>query len=170
MLLVVIAVIAAFFGRQQGPEVKPLVPLAAGIWSLADLLTAFLLLAHFYVNGRRFFGLLAAAYGFTGLLAWPYLATFPGIFQASSTLADGQTSIYLWSIWHYTVPALVICGTLYDSALGRVVSRRAITMGTTIFAISPTVASAAVATLVFTNRHVLPALVVNGHFRPLFCE
>ena len=168
VLLVVVALTAVIFGRDQGPEVKPLVPLAAGIWSLADLLTAFLLLAQFYVNGRRFFGILAVAYGLTGLLTWPYVAAFPGLFQRALTVGDGQTSIYLWSIWHCTFPILVICAALNDSAVGRIASRKRIQVATAFFALVPAIVSVAIAILVFTNRHALPHLIVYGYFQPLY--
>ena len=168
VLLVVVALTAVIFGREQGPEVKPLVPLAAGIWSLADLLTAFLLLAQFYVNGRRFFGILAVAYGLTGLLTWPFVAAFPGLFQAALTIGDGQTSIYLWSIWHCTFPILIICATLSDSSVGRIASRKAIQVATGVFAVVPAIVSITIAALVFTNRHALPLLIVDGHFHPLY--
>ncbi len=38
-------------GLGPGPEIKPFLSITATIWSLADLLTGFLLLAQFYVNG-----------------------------------------------------------------------------------------------------------------------
>jgi diguanylate cyclase (GGDEF)-like protein len=168
VLLVVVALIALLLGREQGPEVKPLVPLAAGIWSLANLLTAFLLLAQFYVNGRRFFGFLAVAYGLPGLLTWPYMAAFPGLFHASLSVGDAQTSIYLWSVWHCTFPVLIICATINDSALGRIVSRKAIKLATAVFAMTPPTLAAAIATLVIEGRNALPHLVVNGHSQLLY--
>ncbi|MBD5654826.1 MAG: GGDEF domain-containing protein [Candidatus Eremiobacteraeota bacterium] len=168
VLLVVVAFIAVLFGSEQGPEVKPLVPLAAGIWSLANLLTAFLLLAQFYVNGRPFFGLLAVAYGITGLLTWPYIATFPGVFHPAFSVGDGQPSIYFWSIWHAAFPVLIVIGTISDSAQGRIVSRKAIEIATAIFVVAPTVVCAAIAILTYGNRNALPHLIVNGHFQSLY--
>ena len=169
-LLVVVSLVALLFGRIQGPQIRPLIALAAGIWSLADMLTAFLLLAQFSVNGRRFFGLLAASYAFSGSLTWPYLAVFPELFRPVLTFGDEQTSIYLWSIWHCLFPLLIICATVDDSALRPIVSRKAIGIATAAFAIVPIVASAAIATLLFTNRASLPLLVVRGKFQPLSHE
>jgi diguanylate cyclase (GGDEF)-like protein len=167
LTLVFVALIAVLFGRGPGPVVKPLVPLAAGIWSLADLLTAFLLLAQFYVNGRRFLGLLAVAYAITGLIAWPYLCAFPGLFQTRApTVADEQISIWLWSIWHCAFPVLIIIANTVDAALGRVVSRREIRATTGMFASVPIVIVAATATVIILGRHALPHLVVAGHFDP----
>ena len=66
--LLIAAFCAALFGQQTGPDLKPFVLVAATVWSLADLLTAFLLLAQFYVNGTVLFGILAGAYASSGVL------------------------------------------------------------------------------------------------------
>ena len=169
LTLVLLSLVVGLLGRGQGPAIEPLIPLTAGIWSLADLLTAFLLLAQFYVNGRRFFSLLAVAYAFTGVLTWPYLAAFPGLFKTSGvTVGDEQTSIYLWSIWHCAFPLFVICATINDSALGRFVSRRAIRTVAGVSIALPLVGGIVIAALVYAQRNALPQLVIHGAFEPLF--
>jgi len=90
LALIEVALLAIRFGSVQGPEVKPFLPVVTTIWALADLMTAFLLLAQFYVNGTTFFTVLAAGYALSGLLTWPYLYAFPGIFNASALSVPEQ--------------------------------------------------------------------------------
>lgn len=88
--------LAAFFALRPGPEIRPLIPITATIWLLADLLTAFLLLAQFYVNGIPLFGILSSAYALSGLLTLPYVAFFPGQFGTGvRSPSDQQISIVL---------------------------------------------------------------------------
>ena len=163
------ALCAALFGQQTGPDLKPFVLVAATVWSLADLLTAFLLLAQFYVSGTVLFGFLAGAYAASGILTWAYLAAFPGLFRGGpSTLGDQQVSIYMWAIWHCTFPALVIASTFASAALGRFTSRRKISVATGLIFIAPLVASAVICAFVFSTRDLLPLLAVDGHFTPLW--
>ena len=166
--LLVAGALALLFGLSQGPEIKPFIPLSATIWSLADLLTAFLLLAQFYVNGRMSFGCLAGAYAFTGFMTWPYLAAFPGIFRAPLSIGDGQTSIYLWSIWHCTFPTLIIFAAANTTVLNRIVSRRMIRFATGFIAATPPIVTGIIAAIIYGCRDKLPHLVIAGHFQPLF--
>jgi diguanylate cyclase (GGDEF)-like protein len=136
---------------------------------LADLLTAFLLLAQFFVNGRILIAVLAAAYAFSGLLSCTYLASFPGVFRAAALpLADQQISVALWLIWHSTFPVLAVCAALNDSTLARIMARRAIQLTTGLIIAAPFIAAAAVSALVFAYRHALPIFVNSGHFEPFF--
>ena len=155
------AILAALFGRAPGPDYVPLLSIAATVWSLADLLTAFLFLAQFYVSGRLFYGVLAAAYAFGGLLTWGYLATFPHLLSTAKP-APGQEQLpfCFWLIWHCTFPILVSAAALIDSPLKRVVSRRAISALTGVIALVPAIAAAAVYAGLVANRDALPWLVV----------
>jgi diguanylate cyclase (GGDEF)-like protein len=167
--LLVAAVFAALFGQQTGPDLAPFVLVAATVWSLADLLTAFLLLAQFYVSGTVLFGFLAAAYASSGILTWAYLAAFPGIFHSGPTThGDQQVSIYMWAIWHCTFPALVIAATFASLALGRFTSRKKIHLMTAFITVAPLAVCAAVCTTVYSLRDALPSLSNDGHFTPLW--
>ena len=168
--LIGLAVLAAHFGSIQGPESKPFLPIVATMWALADLMTAFLLLAQFYVSGTTFLTVLAAAYALGGLLTLPYLVAFPGLFRTGTlSVADQQISIYIWIGWHATFPIMVGCSALWDSKLGsrmfsRTGTRNAIwtTILSTVF-----VAAAFTATIV-ARSGALPQLVLNGHFAPVY--
>ena len=79
-LLFSFALLAAKVSLIQGPEIKPILPILATTWALADLMTAFLLLSQFYVNGTTFLTGLGAAYALSGLMTCPYLLAFPNLF------------------------------------------------------------------------------------------
>ncbi len=168
-LLAVATFLAAYLGSAHGPESKAFVAVTATVWSLADLLTAFLLLAQFYVNGSLFLGLTASAYLLTGLLTWPYLVAFPGIVRLDAlSMADDQTSIYLWWTWHATFPALIICANFFDAARGRIVTRGRIKIFTSALVAVPIVVSSVLSALVFAYHDDLPNLLVNGRFQPVY--
>jgi diguanylate cyclase (GGDEF)-like protein len=167
--LVLATSLALRFGNVPGPEIKALIPISVTIWLLADLLTAFLLLAQFAVNGRILIAILVAAYAFSGLLSCTYIASFPGVFRAAVLpLGDQQISVALWLIWHATFPTLVICAALNDSSLARIISRRSIRFVTGAVAAVPVIAATAVSVIVYAYRDSLPHLVTNGHFEPFF--
>ena len=86
-VLTLVTLSAIAFGVVAGPRAAPFVPICATVWSLADLLTAFLLLAQFYVKGTKSFGIVAVAYGLIALFTWPYLAYFPGTFGSAAQCA-----------------------------------------------------------------------------------
>jgi len=121
------ALLAAKVSLIQGPEIKPILPILATTWALADLMTAFLLLSQFYVNGTTFLTALGAAYALSGLLTGPYLLAFPKLFYTGRIpIPEQQTSIWLWSLWHATFPSIVCITAIWDPQLKlRTMSRTA---------------------------------------------
>ena len=88
------------FGDVPGAQIVPFIPIWATFWGAADLLTAYLLLTQFSVNGIRAFIYLGSAYAFAGLLTIPYVAFFPGVFHdPTAAVAPQQVSVYLWLIF-----------------------------------------------------------------------
>lgn len=168
-VLALVAAAAMTFAVVPGPRVAPFVPICATVWSIANLLTAFLLLAQFYVKGTKSFAIVAVAYGLSALFTWPYLAYFPGLFgSAPSPLADQQISPWLWMIWHLSFPILIFVAALQVNRLGTIVSKRKVS-GAMVGIIAGTVlVAAAVSALVIALRFSLPHLVLSGNFQPLF--
>jgi diguanylate cyclase (GGDEF)-like protein len=161
--------LAAQFGHGQGPVLRSAVASAATIWSLADLLTAFLLLAQFYVNGNVFLALTAGAYTLTGTLSWAYLMAMPGVFRIdASALADHKTATYVWLIWHCTFPAIVIFAALNERRFGRIFSRRKIRLLASAVTVLPIFIAIAAHVLLVTYHDALPALIVNGRFQIIY--
>ena len=169
LALVLAGSIAASFGRAPGPEIKPFIPITATICSLADLLTAFLLLAQFYVNGSVASVLFGFVYAFTGYMSLTFVAAFPGLFwSGTDTLGDEQISSVVWWIWHCTFPLVIIYATTGRPARARVVSRRKIELFTAIAVAAPLLVASTLSALIFTYRNALPLVIVHGHFQPVY--
>jgi hypothetical protein len=146
-----------------------LVPITATFWSLADLLTAFLLLAQFCVNGNTAVGVLGVAYAFSGFMSVAFLAGFPGLFRGGAfTIGDEQVASYTWFIWHCAFPTLIIASTLSTSPLGRIVSRRRIRLLAFAIVTVPLLVAVVIFSLVFSYRNGLPHLIAGGHFQPFY--
>jgi PAS domain S-box-containing protein len=156
-------------GAGPGPEIKPFITITATIWSLADLLTAFLLLAQFYVSGRLLFGILAVAYAVSGLCTWPFIAAFPGLIgSAAQTVGHEQIASAMWLVWHSTFPILVVVAALNDSPRARVISRRRVTWATAAGALAPLAFASVVTVLAFTFHDALPHFIIHGQFQPFY--
>jgi diguanylate cyclase (GGDEF)-like protein len=166
--LFVAASLAAIFGRGPGPEIKPLVYVCGTIWSFADLLTAFLFLAQFYVGGRIMFGVLAVAYALSGLLTWFYLWSFHDLFFASSGIGFAQVPAVVWCTWHVTFPVLVMCGVALDSPLKRVVSRSAIAGWTAAIGVAPILMAILTSAAILAFRDSFPHLIIDTQFQPIY--
>ena len=162
------AIVAGTFGLRQGPEIKPLVPIATSFWSIADILTAFLLFAQFYVNGRVSVAILATAYALSGFLTVTYVFAFPGLFLASSTLGQQQISIWCWVVWHCSFPILVAFATLNASGLRRIVSRERIHRTAMLISSASLLAAGAISMVAIACSDVLPRLIISGHFQPIY--
>jgi len=164
---VLLTVLAALFGRAQGPTVIAFLPICATLWATAELLTAFLLLSQFYVAGKLAVAFMGAGYGLMGLLTIPYIFAFPGIFDtAPPSLGDLQTSIWIWTVWHCTFPIMIGITHLVDPTLdvrtipcqtiGRVLAT--VLGGTTFAAILTAFA------IWLSRDHLMRLALPGGHF------
>jgi diguanylate cyclase (GGDEF)-like protein len=167
--LVVVSSCAATFGLARGPVIKPFVPIAVTAWSLADLLTAFLLIAQFYVNGNVSLAILSGAYAFSGCMSVVFLIAFPGLFRSGRlTLGDEQISSVAWYVWHCTFPALLMFAALYRHKFRQIASRRTIRIVAAVSAAAPLVAASTFYAVVYAYRNVLPILIIHGDFQPFY--
>ena len=162
------AVLGIMFGSGLGPEIKPIVPVTTTVWSLADLLTGFLLLAQFCISGRVALAVMAVAYATIGLLSFGYLFTFPGLFSGRFlTPGDLNMFVYFGVVWHLLLPLLVIVSLLIDSPLKRIVSRRAIVLAAIATVTLPVAIAGLIAVGLFLARNALPYLVLSGQLQPV---
>jgi len=161
--------IAIQFARVQGPVVAPFMPMAVTLWTGADALTAFLLLALFWIDGSVYLAYVASAYVVTGALSIPYLINFPGVFvPAGGDVAAEQVSIYIWSAWHLIFALVLTFATLADRRVRRRVAAPH-RFGVLLFCVAGSLsAAAAVAVAVDGAPAILPVLVAGGYFTPLF--
>jgi diguanylate cyclase (GGDEF)-like protein len=170
LVLALVSAVASRFGGGLGPHSSAFIPVVATMWSLADLLTAFLLIGQFAYNGRVALGLLAAAYAFDGLLTWPYLSLFPGVLRAGAPLGDRQVSAYMWFVWHAAFALLVLGSVVADRFVTFVIPRNAIRRAVVTISAATVAAVSAFAALLMAYRDHLPRLVVGGHFQPLWSD
>jgi diguanylate cyclase (GGDEF)-like protein len=166
LVFVGITLASARFDRVPATFIGPFIPICATLWGAADLLTAFLLLTQFSVNGIRAFAYLGSAYTFSGILTIPYIVFFPGLFFAGPQAAGTQqVSAYLWLDWHLVFPLVIAGYRIYDPNFSRrFLSGEHIRAGLRN-GLSILVAGAALTTAVivlFGDR--LPPLFENGHF------
>jgi diguanylate cyclase (GGDEF)-like protein len=167
--LVIAAGFAMFYGREAGPQIKPFVLVAATVWSLSDMLTAFLLLVQFFVGGSVALGILATAYAFTSYMTWAYVAAFPGLLRTAPLAhGDQQVSVYLWTIWHCSFPIMLIVAEVYGLQAGHIASRRKIRIATALISVLTPAAAFATAALVYAHRAELPPMGIGLLLTPLW--
>ncbi|MGD0052059.1 MAG: sensor domain-containing diguanylate cyclase [Vulcanimicrobiaceae bacterium] len=167
LAMLALALASLAFGEHPGPVVVAFIPVVGALWAAAELLTAYLLLSQFTVNGVRLFLVLAAAYAFSALLTIPYVLNFPGALGGAGSPDARQISFVLWSIWHLAFPAIVALGMLRDRGLGDrdEVQMRRDTVGVLAVVTSVCIALSAATYLL---RGMLPVLIDQGRFTPLF--
>jgi len=147
-------------------HVTAFIPICATIWVCADVLTAFLFLGQYNIDGRFSLAILAAAYGLSGLLAVPFLAVFAVGPPAGAEL---QISAWLAATWHCTFPFLIAIGYAVDPETSRRIPHKAI-KPLLLATVGGTVAAALVITAgVYSVSPHVPALVLaHGRFSYLY--
>jgi diguanylate cyclase (GGDEF)-like protein len=167
---VAFTVLATVVGATHLPVIKPIWPILATLWCVADLLTAFLLLNQFSVTGLTAYAGIASAYGVSGLLTIPCILYFPLLFSDRfADLPTQQISIWLWVIWHVLFPLAVLFGSILDPGF----TNRVVACTTVDRVLSFTVRgifalAIAISVGLFILRSHLPILVVSGAYQPLF--
>jgi len=154
------------FAKTRLPEVWPFLPVYQSALAICDLVTAVLLFAQFGFVRSRGLLLLGGAYVFSALMALAHLLSFPGLFGPSGALGgNGQTTAWLYFLWHAAFPAAVIGYALADSP-----DRRAPPGGVRreiVASVAGAVSAAAVFVLLTTVGHdVLPAIMQGNRDAP----
>ena len=166
-----VAVLAAIFGQHHGPETSDFVTVVAIVWSLCDLLTAFFLLMLAYTSGRPALAVIGGAYGFTGLLTWPYLAGYlSNVKMAVPPLGDQQVPAMLYIIWHCLFALLIIAANRYERLGPRIVPRRSVLPVVFVTVGSAIAAAALVGSAVHVSRPSLPIFIAHGIFQQAYWE
>jgi len=164
-----VAVTFPFAGRPL-PHVAAFLPMFAVFAVGADALTAYLLMTHERVVNYPPLALLAAAFVFSGTIAALQVLTFPGAFTPAGLFdVNGQTSVWMWVLWHLGFPALIVAYAFVDGRW-----KRSLQLGSgprpgwTRAAIPAAGLLAAVAlpAAVFLSAHL--TLVAHGDFLPGF--
>ena len=158
---------SAWWSHLDGPVVPSFIPICAALWIAGDLLTGFLVFAHYRVTGRVAFLTLACAYLVTGLLSVGYMAAFPGIFYQHGELQ--QVALYLWLCWHAFFSVLVGVYFWCDPALQarEIDAHDAERLGWVSIALVA-VGAAAIVAVVWLANDRLPHLIEARTFLPAY--
>jgi signal transduction histidine kinase len=100
--------LAAPFAKVKLAPIMAFVPSYESALAINDLITAILLFGQFSILRWRAILLLACGYLFTALMAVPHALSFPGLFSETGLLGGGQTTAWLYMLWHGGFPLAII--------------------------------------------------------------
>ena len=153
-----------------GPSSTVFLPTWVTLAVAADAMTAYLFFGQFMGARQPALAVLAGTYLFSSLIIVPYVLTFPHVFAAGGLLDAGpQTAIWLWVCWHGGYPLGLLTYLWVDKHFEdvRLSARGAIMLTALLCLLIPT--TILLLTLgAIVGGHVLPTLVMNGQYTPLF--
>ena len=101
------------------PALPAFLPLYQSALIVTDLLTALLLFGQFAIVGSRGLLVLGGAYLFSAGMAVAHALSFPGLFAPAGLFgAGGQTTAWLYFLWHGLFPLAVIAYALLPDREG----------------------------------------------------
>jgi signal transduction histidine kinase len=104
---------AAPFAKLALPSVPAFLPIYQSALVVIEVITAVLLFGQFGILRSPALLVLAGAYLFSALMAVAHALSFPGLFAQTGLLgAGGQTTAWLYFLWHGGFPLLVIAYAL----------------------------------------------------------
>jgi signal transduction histidine kinase len=108
--------VGVYLGRARLPRIDAVIPAFAVAMFIADLLTAFLLFAQFFVLRSRALIAISCGYLYTGLITVVWTLTFPGVTPLTERLGAGlQTTAWLYIFWHAGFPLFAIAYVFLDN-------------------------------------------------------
>ena len=121
-MLSVAALFVGPFASVQAARVDAFIPVLQTVICVADLATAFLLLAQYKIQPQRALLVLAGGYMCSGLFAFLQTLAFPGAYAPGGLIGDGSNSAaWLFVLWRTPFPAAVFLYTLWKDRDGRLV-------------------------------------------------
>jgi len=113
ILLIVVATVIAPYASIQAARVDAFLPVLQTVVSVADLITAALLLAQFSIQPQPALLALASGYILSGSFAFLQTLAFPGGYAPAGLIGDGlNTPAWMFVLWHTTFPAAILAYTL----------------------------------------------------------
>ncbi|WP_158290258.1 MASE4 domain-containing protein [Ramlibacter sp. WS9] len=94
------------------PQVPAFLPIYQSALIVVDMITMTLLLGQYTILRFRGLLVLACAYLFSALMAVAHALSFPGLFAPGGLMGGGQTTAWLYFLWHAGFPLLVMGYTL----------------------------------------------------------
>ncbi|MBI2772203.1 MAG: MASE4 domain-containing protein [Burkholderiales bacterium] len=96
------------FARVPLPPLPGFLPIYQSALVVVDLITMTLLLGQYAILKSRALLVLACAYLFGALMAVAHALSFPGLFAPAGLLGGGQTTAWLYFLWHAGFPLFVV--------------------------------------------------------------
>jgi signal transduction histidine kinase len=113
VLLTGLAIPVGGFGSIPLARLEAFVPAYATAMATTDLLTSVLLFAQFSIIRGRALLVISSGYLFAGLMALPWMLTFPGAFAPTGLLGAGlHTTSWIYVLWHGGLPLFVLAYVL----------------------------------------------------------
>jgi signal transduction histidine kinase len=113
VLLTGLAIPIGGFGSVPLARLEAFVPAYATAMATTDLLTSVLLFAQFSIVRARALLVISSGYLFAGLMAVPWMLTFPGAFAPTGLLGAGlHTTSWIYILWHGGFPLFVLAYVL----------------------------------------------------------
>lgn len=136
------------FAKVPWPQFPAFLPIYQSALIVVDLITMTLLLGQYAILRFRGLLVLACAYLFSALMAFAHALSFPGLFAAGGLMGGGQTTAWLYFLWHAGFPLLVMAYTLLTGRDGARLTSRSRAMAEMAAGIALTLAAAAVSVVV----------------------
>jgi signal transduction histidine kinase len=162
ILLFVAAAVIAPFASIQLDRVDAFIPVLQTALSLADLITAAILLAQFSIQPQRALLALASGYILSGSFAFLQTLAFPGGYAPAGLIGDGLSSpAWIYVLWQTSFPAAILVYTLTKDAIRTTRPDRpaVTTVAITIASIFATIA--ALTWIVTTKTEYIPSFYTN---------
>ena len=100
------------FAKTPWAQAPAFLPIYQSALVVVDLITMTLLLGQYTILRFRGLLVLACAYLFSALMAVAHAVSFPGLFAPGGLMGGGQTTAWLYFLWHAGFPLLVMGYTL----------------------------------------------------------
>ena len=109
IVLFVVALAIAPFGHIQVARIDNFIPVLQTVMSVADFVTAILLLAQYSIQPQPAVLVLATGYIFSGSFAFLQTLAFPGAYAPAGLIGDGtNTAGWFFVLWHTGFPGSVL--------------------------------------------------------------
>ena len=112
LLSVALFLALAPFAKVPWPQMTAFLPIYQSALVVVDMITMTLLLGQYAILRSRGLLVLACAYLFSALMAVAHALSFPGLFAAGGLMGGGQTTAWLYFLWHAGFPLFVMGYTL----------------------------------------------------------
>jgi signal transduction histidine kinase len=162
LISLVLFLAAAPLAKTPLPPLPAFLPVYESALVVVDLITMTLLLGQYTILRSRALLVLACGYLFSALMAVSHALSFPGLFAAGGLLGGGQTTAWLYFLWHAGFPLFVLAYVLLK---GRDPAQRASAFNAMFemqIGIALTMAAAVLAVAAAQWMPVLLPLMVNN--------